>query len=196
MDPNIGTALGRYHHRRCTVRVWALRVSHHAPKDRGVGTHCGRRLCRRRRAQFEDLPYISVLRKENPLFFVNSSYFENTLLERMATKPRLKPVVVDCEAISDIDVTCEQMLRETALRLRAWGTEMLFACAKGKLQAAFIQSGLIQQIGEKLFFQTRAQALEYAWQRRCNNHAEMCAAHSSLTARSFCRTSTERIQTR
>jgi sulfate permease, SulP family len=109
-------------------------------------------------------PYISVLRMENPLFFANSSYFENTLLERMPTKPRLKPVVVDCEAISDINVTGEQMLRETALRLRASGTEMLFACAKGKLQAAFIQSGFIQQLGEKLFFQTRAQALEYAWQ--------------------------------
>jgi sulfate permease, SulP family len=87
-------------------------------------------------------PYISVLRMENPLFFANSGYFENTLLERVATKPRLKFVVVDCEAISDIDVTGEQMLRETALCLRASGTEMLFACAKGKLQAAFIQSGL------------------------------------------------------
>jgi SulP family sulfate permease len=30
-------------------------------------------------------PYISVLRMENPLFFANSGYFENTLLERVAT---------------------------------------------------------------------------------------------------------------
>lgn len=120
-------------------------------------------------------PYISVLRMEGPLFFANSGYFENMLLERVATKPRLKFVVVDCEAISDIDATGEQMLRETAMRLRVSNTEMLFARAKGKLQAAFIESAFIRQLGDERFFQTRAQALDYAWQRLGDGHAKTCA---------------------
>jgi sulfate permease, SulP family len=124
---------------------------------------------------FRTCPCISMLCMEGAFFFANSGYIENALLWRVATELRLKFVVGDCEAISDIDATGEQMLRETAMRPRVSGTAMVFARPKGELQAAFIQSAFIKQLGEEHFFQTHAQALEYTWQRLGDGRAETCA---------------------
>ncbi|MCZ6564802.1 MAG: sulfate permease [Gammaproteobacteria bacterium] len=65
-------------------------------------------------------PNISILRFEGPLFFASAMYFEAKVLERVAAKSDLKFIIIDAEAITDIDATGEDMLHQLSLSLAAF----------------------------------------------------------------------------
>ena len=49
--------------------------------------------------------HISLIRFDGPLYFANTGYFEDKVLERAALKPDLKYVIIDAEGINEIDAT-------------------------------------------------------------------------------------------
>ncbi|MGB5339289.1 MAG: sulfate permease [Gammaproteobacteria bacterium] len=117
---------------------------------------------------------ISLIRFDGTLYFANTGYFEDKVLERAALKPDLKFVIIDAESINAIDATGEEMLHHLAERLQETGVELLIARAKKQLMDVFRRTGLIEQLGANHFFPLRTHAFNYAWERLGDNHAETC----------------------
>ena len=117
---------------------------------------------------------ISLIRFDGSLYFANTGYFEDKILERVALKPDLKFVIIDAEGINEIDATGEEMVGMLAERLHEAGVELLFARAKKQLWDTFERTGLMDKLGRDHVFALRTQAFAYAWDRLGDNHAETC----------------------
>lgn len=117
---------------------------------------------------------ISVIRYDGPLYFANTGYFVDKVLERVAIKPDLKFVIIDAEGINEIDATGEEMLHELAKQLDSLGIELLFARAKKQIIDILRRTGFIEAHGADRFFRLRTRAFEYAWEKLGDNHAETC----------------------
>ena len=91
-------------------------------------------------------PKITILRFDGPLFFANTGYFEEKVLERVASKPELKFIIIDAEGINEIDATGEEMLHTLAIRLNDLGIEFLF-CRTKKTSHGCISSHRICERG-------------------------------------------------
>ncbi len=113
---------------------------------------------------------ISVLRFDGELFFANTGYFENKVLERVASKPELKFVILDAESINGIDATGEEMLRQLVHRLDSAGVQLIFARAKRQIMDAFEDAGFFRLVSKDYFFRTRTRALQYAWEQLGDEH--------------------------
>lgn len=119
-------------------------------------------------------PNISVIRYDGPLYFANTGYFSDKMLERVSLKPDLKFVIVDAEGINEIDATGEEMLHDLAKRLDDLGIELLFARTKKQVMDILDRSGFVESHGRDKFFRLRTRAFEYVWDKLGDNHAETC----------------------
>ena len=119
-------------------------------------------------------PHISLLRFEGPLFFASAVYFEEKVLERVAAKADLKFIIIDAEAITDIDATGEDMLHQLSLRLNALGIEFVFARTKRQVMDVFVRTGYAGPEWMDHFYRTDERAIEFAWQRINNCEEESC----------------------
>ena len=117
---------------------------------------------------------ISLIRFDGSLYFANTGYFEDKILERVALKPDLQFVIIDAEGINEIDATGEEMLSQLIERLKEAGVELLVARAKKQLWDAFDRTGLMDILGREHMFALRTQAFKYAWDKLGDNHAETC----------------------
>ena len=117
---------------------------------------------------------ISLIRFDGSLYFANTGYFEDKILERVALKPDLKFVIIDAEGINSIDATGEEMLGNLIDRLKEAGVEMIFARAKKQLWDTFERTHLMDKLGRDHMFAIRSQAFNYVWNRLGDNHAETC----------------------
>jgi SulP family sulfate permease len=117
---------------------------------------------------------ISVIRFDGPLFFANTGYFNDTVLDRVAHKPELKFVIIDAEGINEIDATGEEMLHELDKRLKSVGIELLIARAKKQIMDILKRTGFVEAMGVDRFFRLRTHAFQYAWGKLEENHAETC----------------------
>ena len=117
---------------------------------------------------------ISLIRFDGPLYFANTGYFEDKILERVALKPDLKFVIVDAEGINEIDATGEEMLHNLVERLKEAGITLLIARAKKQLWDTFERTNLMDKLGRDHVFALRTQAFNYAWEKLGDNHAETC----------------------
>ena len=113
----------------------------------------------------QQCPTICIIRFEGPLFFANTSYFENKILERVATMPHLRFVIVDAVAINEIDSTGEAMLRELSRILVEQKIEFLFTRIQSDVMETLARTGFAGPGWEDHFFTSRYAALSFAWER-------------------------------
>ena len=111
---------------------------------------------------------VAVYRFDGDLYFGNTGYLEGKILNAISQKPQLKVIVLDMEAINQVDSTGEEMLEKLSDRLKAAGIEFYLARAKLQVYEAFERSGLAKHIGEERFFRERKYALQYAKQQLGN----------------------------
>jgi high affinity sulfate transporter 1 len=112
-------------------------------------------------ADYEDaqeLPGIVVYRWEAPLFFANASAFKRQV-EKLVKERSPRWVVVQCEAITDVDVTAAEMLEHLDKELNAAGIHMAFAELRGRLQELVRRYGLLDTLDRDHFYPTVAAAL-------------------------------------
>jgi len=146
-------SLGLYIYRTMSPRIYSL------------SRHQDGSLRKTRSSEERQCPKIAILRFEGPLFFANTTYFENKVLERVATMPELTCIIVDAVAINELDATGEAMLRALSETLASRNIAVLIARAQGQVMKALRRTGFIDQAGEHHFFHSRADALQRAWQR-------------------------------
>ena len=119
-------------------------------------------------------PNITILRFEGPLFFASAMYFEEKVLERVAAKPDLKFIIIDAEAITEIDATGEDMLHQLSQRLVALGIELVFARTKRQVMNVFVRTGFAGPDWIDHFYRSDERAIEFAWKSITDCEHEVC----------------------
>jgi len=120
--------------------------------------------------QLDTCDFVSVIRFDGSLYFANTSFFEDMIIERSANKPSLKYIVVDGQGVNQIDATGEEMLAALTRRLEKSGVIIVFANFKRQTMLVFHNSGFLEQIGAERFFATADQALDAIWEELGDSH--------------------------
>jgi high affinity sulfate transporter 1 len=105
-----------------------------------------------------ELPGITVYRWEAPLFFANAGAFRRQVRE-LAMRPDCRWVVIQCEAITDIDVTAAAMLEDLDEELNARGIHMAFVEMRSRLQDMALRYGLMDTLDAGHFYPSMDTAL-------------------------------------
>jgi len=106
-----------------------------------------------------ELPGITVYRWEAPLFFANAGAFRRQV-RTLATRPDSRWIVLQCEAITDIDVTAAEMLEDLDRELNARGTHLAFVEMRSRLQDMALRYGLMNTLDADHFYPSIETALE------------------------------------
>ena len=146
-------SLGLFLHRTMRPRIAIL--SRHSDGTLRDAEYFGLKQC----------PHISVIRFDRSLYFANTGYFEEAILNEVAAHPEINYIIIDTESVNAIDSTGIEMLHSLIKPLSDAGVEILFARTKLQIRVVFIRSGLVDLLGEDHFFPNNAEALKYAWDR-------------------------------
>jgi high affinity sulfate transporter 1 len=112
----------------------------------------------RRYRDARQLPGIVVYRWEAPLFFANCSYFR-AKLRRIARTRHPHWIILQCEAVTDIDVSAAQMLEQLDKELNSAGIHLAFVEMRARLQKLVVQYGLFETMDWNRFYPTLEAAL-------------------------------------
>jgi high affinity sulfate transporter 1 len=101
---------------------------------------------------------VIVYRWEAPLFFANSGQFR-AAVRRLVREREPRWVVLQCEAITDIDVTAAEMLAELDEELNAGGVHLAFVEMRTRLQDLVVRYGLFETLDRDHFYVTIEEAI-------------------------------------
>ncbi len=99
------------------------------------------------------IPGIVVYRWEAPLFFANSSAFR-TQVRQVVAESQPSWVVVQCEAMTDVDVSAARMLEQLDRELNTAGIHMAFVEMRARLQDLVLRYGLFETLDRDRFYPT------------------------------------------
>lgn len=102
---------------------------------------------------------VVVYRWEAPLFFANAGAFR-AQVRRLVHHRKPRWVVLQCEAITDIDVTAGEMLEQLDRELNEEGVHMAFAEMRTRLQELTETYGLLETLDRDHFYPTLDAALD------------------------------------
>lgn len=108
---------------------------------------------------------LAMYRYDGDLYFANAGYLEKTLLNAVADKPHLRVLILDLEAVDQIDATGEEMLGNLADGLHQANISFYICRPKFKLLDAIKRSGLHDKIGDDSIFSKRKNAIQAAVER-------------------------------
>lgn len=99
----------------------------------------------------EQVPGVIVFRWEAPLFFANSGIFRQEI-RRLVRREQPRWIVLQCEAITDIDVTAADMLKKLDLELNAKGIHLAFVELRSRLYDLAYRYGLGETLDRDHFY--------------------------------------------
>ena len=99
-----------------------------------------------------------MYRWEAPLFFANAGAFRTEVRELVRDR-RPGWVVLQCEAITDIDVSAAAMLEQLDRELNAKGVHVAFVELRTRLQDLIQRYGLLDTLDREHFYPTMRTAL-------------------------------------
>jgi MFS superfamily sulfate permease-like transporter len=105
--------------------------------------------------EFPDAETVSgllIFRFEEQLFFANAPDFRQEIRSAIVADPTIQIVLVDAEAINDLDVTAVDMLSELYEELSKAGVDLRFARMRANVEVYMQRSGLEETIGADHFY--------------------------------------------
>ena len=102
---------------------------------------------------------IVVYRWEAPLFFANAGAFRRQIRDLVRIRAP-QWVVVQCEAVTDVDLTAAAMLEQLDKELNAEGVHMAFVELRSRLQDLVQRYGLLETLDRDHFYASVEGALE------------------------------------
>jgi sulfate permease, SulP family len=104
---------------------------------------------------------LRLVRPEGPLFFANADVVRATLRTALAD-PDLRWLVIDLEAVGDIDPTAAEALADGIAAARAAGTVVAFSRVRGPISDLLTRYGLAEAVGpDRIYATNRAAAAAY-----------------------------------
>jgi sulfate permease, SulP family len=108
---------------------------------------------------------LRILRPEGPLFFANAESVR-TILTAAAAGPATRWLVIDLEAVSDIDPTAAAALADGIAAAAGAGLVVAFSRVRGPIADLLARYGLAEAVGpDRMFATNRAAAAAYEHQR-------------------------------
>jgi len=104
-------------------------------------------------------PGVLVFRWEAPLFFANAGIFRQQV-RRLVHRHRPRWFVLQCEAITDIDVTAADMLERLDVELNGQGVNMAFVELRDRLKDRVLRYGLLETLDRDHFYPSIRQAID------------------------------------
>jgi SulP family sulfate permease len=124
--------------------VWRTSRPHMAEVGRIASTETYRNV---ERHEVETWPQTVAIRVDESLYFANTKYLEDVVLQMVADKPELKYLVLIGIAVNDIDASALETLESLNQELRDAGVELHLAGFKGPITDRLKAIGFIDQIG-------------------------------------------------
>ena len=115
-----------------------------------------------------DLPtseHVMAMRYDGSLYFANVSYFEDTVLEALASRPAARYVLIVGDGINQIDASGEEVIHHLVERLRDAGVTLVFSGLKKQCIDVMRHTHLIETVGENNIFATEDQAIAAIYER-------------------------------
>lgn len=119
-----------------------------------------------RDAKVNNLPpseVVTAVRFDGRLYFANVSYFEDTILEAVATNPKAPYLLIVADGINEMDASGEEVMHHLVDRLTAGGVTVVFSGLKKQVLDVMRATGLIDQIGQQNIHATADQALGFIY---------------------------------
>jgi len=107
----------------------------------------------------EQVESVVVFRWEAPLFFANSGIFRQQV-RHLVRRRKPRWLVLQCEAITDVDLTAADMLERLDAELNAQGVNVAFVELRDRLQDLLLRYGLLSTLDHEHFFPSISAALE------------------------------------
>jgi high affinity sulfate transporter 1 len=104
------------------------------------------------------IPGVVVYRWEAPLFFANAGAFRQQIRQLVHDRQPVW-VILQCEAVTDVDVTAAEMLEQLDNELNDAGIHLAFAEMRGRLQDLTLRYGLMETLDREHFYPTLEAAL-------------------------------------
>ena len=121
-----------------------------------------------RDAKVHNLPAsktVTAVRFDGRLYFANVAYFEDAILEAVASNPEAPWLVVVGDGINELDASGEEVVHHLVERLRANGITVMFSGLKKQVLDVMRATGLFDLVGQENIFATADQAIEAAYAR-------------------------------
>jgi high affinity sulfate transporter 1 len=99
----------------------------------------------------EEVTGVVVYRWEAPLFFANAGRFRDEI-RRLARECEPEWIVLQCEAITDVDVTAAEMLELLDRELNAAGIHLAFVELRDRLKQLTLRYGLMDTLDKDHFY--------------------------------------------
>lgn len=109
--------------------------------------------------------HVMAMRFDGSLYFANTSYFEDAVLEAVAGHKEAKYVLIVGDGINQLDASGEEVVHHLVERLRESGVELVFSGLKKQVLDVMRSTGLIKLVGEHNIFATEDQALTDIYER-------------------------------
>jgi SulP family sulfate permease len=109
--------------------------------------------------------HVIAMRFDGSLYFANTSYFEDTVLEAAANSPKAKFLLVVGDAINQLDASGEEVIHHLVDRLKSNGVTVVFSGLKKQVLDVMRHTGLFEAIGSANIFANEDMALESIYKR-------------------------------
>jgi len=122
-----------------------------------------------RDAKVNNLPasdVVTAVRFDGRLYFANVSYFEDAIIDAVASNPSAPYLLVVGDGINELDASGEEVIHHVVERMHDIGVVVLFSGIKKQVLDVMKTTGLLALIGEKCFFSTAEQALAEIYSRQ------------------------------
>lgn len=122
---------------------------------------------------------VLVYRWEAPLFFANAGIFRQQI-RRLVHEHQPRWLLLECGAITDIDVTAAAMLKELDSELAARDIRLVFVQMRSRLKSLMLAYGLCDSLEGERFFPSIKRAIGTMERRRKASSAFLCAPINAL----------------
>jgi SulP family sulfate permease len=129
------------------VFVWRSSNPHATELGRVVGTHQFRNVDRWPTETVDD---VAILRVDGPLFFANTKRLEDRVQTLVTGRPRLRAIVLDASATSDIDASGAHTLHELISDLDAAGIALHLAVVRGPVRDVLARGGYWDELHDRV----------------------------------------------
>lgn len=106
----------------------------------------------------QTLPHVLLLRIDESLYFANAKYIEDFVLCAAAERPRLRHLVLICNAINFIDASALETLTDLRSRMQDAGIELYLTEVKGPVLDRLTDTEFLAQLGSERVFLTTEEA--------------------------------------
>ncbi len=108
----------------------------------------------------KECAHIAMVRFDGPLFFANSSYLEDKIMELMRAKPKLRHIILVSNGINDIDASGEETLSLLIDRVRSAGVNISLSGVNEAVMQVLERTHLTEKVGPDNLFPTMERAIQ------------------------------------